>query len=124
MSNLTLQQLFGVNATQTSTTITIVKTDLSGLTISANNSAESLLAAIFVNAWQEFEGIIVDELDNTLVDELGVSIGYEYLDIYAKLKIWFWKRQYINSRIRDTLIINVFITPPFDYGEVLNLESL
>lgn len=50
MAEPTLQQVFGANATQDSTTLTIYKSDLTGLTASANNSAESLFAAVTLKA--------------------------------------------------------------------------
>ena len=52
MPEPTLAQLFGDNATQDATTITIVKADLAstGLTPDAANKAESLLLAIFLKA--------------------------------------------------------------------------
>lgn len=50
MPEPTLQQVFGTNATQTSTTITITKADLTGLTPSGTNTAESLLAALLLKA--------------------------------------------------------------------------
>jgi hypothetical protein len=48
----TLQQVFGANASQTSTTLTISKADLAaaGLTASASNTAESLFVAIMLLA--------------------------------------------------------------------------
>ncbi len=48
MAKPSLQQVFGTNAVQTSTTLTISKADLSsvGLTPTASNTAESLFAAI------------------------------------------------------------------------------
>lgn len=52
MAEPTLQQLFGANATQNATTLTISKADLIGLTASANNSAESLYVAILLKAKQ------------------------------------------------------------------------
>lgn len=50
----TLTQVFGANATQDATTITIKKADLAtvGLTASANNTAESLFTAIILFAGQ------------------------------------------------------------------------
>lgn len=45
MAEPTLTQVFGENATQTATTLTITKADLD-LTASGANTAESLLAAI------------------------------------------------------------------------------
>ena len=54
MAEPTLQQVFGDNASQNATTLTISKADLSslGLTPSANNSAESLFVAILLKAKQ------------------------------------------------------------------------
>jgi hypothetical protein len=50
MAEPTLTEVFGANAAQTSTTITITKADLTGLTASANNTAESLFVAILLKA--------------------------------------------------------------------------
>ena len=52
MAEPTLAQVFGSNATQTSTTLTITKADLAstGFTPNAANTAESLLAAILAFA--------------------------------------------------------------------------
>lgn len=50
MAEPTLAQVFGANATQTATELIISKADLTGLTASANNSAESLFAAIGLKA--------------------------------------------------------------------------
>lgn len=50
MAEPTLTQVFGAGATQTATTLTIAKADLTGLTASANNSAESLFVALLLKA--------------------------------------------------------------------------
>ncbi len=52
MAEPTLQEVFGTNASQTATTLTITKADLTsvGLTASANNTAESLIVAILLKA--------------------------------------------------------------------------
>jgi hypothetical protein len=52
MAEPTLQQVFGTNAAQDSTTITISKADLVsvGFTAAASNTAESLLVAIILKA--------------------------------------------------------------------------
>lgn len=50
MSEPTLVQLFGAGATQDATTLTIHKADLPRLTPSANNTAESLLTGILLQA--------------------------------------------------------------------------
>lgn len=50
MAEPTLQEIFGSNATQDINTITISKSDLTGLIASANNTGESLLVAILLKA--------------------------------------------------------------------------
>lgn len=52
MAEPTLQEIFGVNASQTATQLIISKADLAatGLTASANNTAESLAVAIMLLA--------------------------------------------------------------------------
>jgi hypothetical protein len=52
MAEPTLQQVFGVNATQTSTTLTISKNDLAatGFTPATANTAESLFVALLLLA--------------------------------------------------------------------------
>ncbi|QKQ76347.1 hypothetical protein [Nostoc sp. TCL240-02] len=52
MAEPTLQQVFGANAVQDDTTITITKSDLVsvGLTASSTNRAEALFAAILLKA--------------------------------------------------------------------------
>lgn len=124
MFSFTLQQLFGSNASQTTSVITITKSDLPGLTFLANNTAESLLVALILNAWQEFEGIVVDELNNNLVDEVGNTVNYNQREFYEKLNVWFWKRQFIDGNIRDTFVVDVFVYPPSNYGENLDVDSL
>jgi hypothetical protein len=50
MAEPTLTQVFGAGATQTATELVISKADLTGLTATANNSAESLFVAILLKA--------------------------------------------------------------------------
>ncbi len=50
MAEPTLQQVFGANATQTLNELVIAKSDLTGLTASATNTAESLIVAILLKA--------------------------------------------------------------------------
>jgi hypothetical protein len=52
MAEPTLVQVFGAGATQDATTLTILKSDLAsvGLTASASNTAESLLVALILKA--------------------------------------------------------------------------
>ncbi|MBD2344174.1 hypothetical protein [Anabaena subtropica] len=50
MAEPTLEQVFGAGTTQDATTITILKSNLPGLTVSASNTAEALLTGILKRA--------------------------------------------------------------------------
>lgn len=124
MQNLTLQQLFGSGVAQDSQFLYIRKIDLSKLTPSTNNTAESLLVAILLQAWSEFKGFLVDETNEAIVDEIGETINYAQRELYEKLNIWFWKRQFGQDKIVSTFIIDVFITPPSTFSTPLTASQL
>lgn len=79
MADYTLQELFGPGAAQTATTVTIQKADLAavGLTASANNSAESLLIAIFLRCYQiatENNRLLDEANRNTAISDAGIDL--------------------------------------------------
>lgn len=128
MQNLTLQQLFGRNATQTTETLTIYKADLPGLSADANNRSEQLLVALLLQAHQHFEGMLTDEQSRTITDDQGRAITYDNKSLYEKLALTFWKRQFISRNqqnyILDTFVINCWIKPPTEPGVELQSDSL
>ncbi|MBW4689599.1 MAG: hypothetical protein KME40_32035 [Komarekiella atlantica HA4396-MV6] len=67
MAEPTLIQVFGNNSTQDATDLIIKKSDLisTGLTPSANNTAESLLLAIIL----KFKAALTDEARDTNIDQ-------------------------------------------------------
>lgn len=70
MAEPTLAQVFGTNATQNSTQLVISKSDLAavGLTASATNTPESLLAAIIVFAQATLTEVAYDaNLDQSII---------------------------------------------------------
>lgn len=99
MAEPTLQQIFGINATQDANVLTINKADLAaiGLTSSTNNTAESLLAAIIAQAQSiltitnqesnpEQSVVIEDSIESLITRndqtyrQLTKSISFEKLD--------------------------------------------
>jgi hypothetical protein len=75
MAEPTLIQVFGANATQTATDLVIKKSDLadSGLTASANNTAESLLLALILH----FKANVTAATRDTNIDQsVAVNDGY------------------------------------------------
>mgnify|MGYP001795892644 FL=1 len=74
MAEPTLQEVFGANATQDVNSITIDKSDLTALTASATNTAESLLTAITLKAIDYLNQTNFDNnLDQSILVELGLS---------------------------------------------------
>lgn len=67
MAEPSLTQVFGAGATQDLSTLTISKGDLTavGLTVSANNTAESLLVAIML----KFKTTLTDESRDLNIDQ-------------------------------------------------------
>ena len=74
MAEPTLVSVFGPNATQNATDIVIKKADLvaAGLTPGATNTAESLLASIFIFAANNLTEA------NRFTDQVNRNIGIEY----------------------------------------------
>ncbi|MEH2278911.1 MAG: hypothetical protein V7K40_30020 [Nostoc sp.] len=73
MPELTLQQVFGANATQDATTITIKKSDLPRLTASVTNTAEALFTGILL---QGQSVLIKSTFDTNLDQSIYVEKGY------------------------------------------------
>lgn len=75
MAEPLLTAVFGANATQDATALTISKSDLvsTGLTPSATNTAESLLLAIVL----KFKAVLTDTARDTNVDQsVAVTDGF------------------------------------------------
>jgi|GEM_PF-3049252 len=83
MAEPALNVIFGARATQDSTTLTITKADLTGLTPSATNTAESLLAAIVAFAQPTLstanqaqnidQSIVISDSNDNIVTRSGVA---------------------------------------------------
>jgi hypothetical protein len=73
MAEPTLQDIFGSNATQDISSITISKADLLGLTADTENTGESLLVAIVLKAQNYLTQANFDlNIDQSVVIELGL----------------------------------------------------
>lgn len=124
MQSLTIQQLFGANATQDSQFLYIQKSDLPKLIPSINNRADSLLTALLLQVWDEFEGLLVDELGELIVDEMGVSLGYDQQELYEKLNLRFWRQQFVGGKILKTFVADIFIKPAISYNTATNPDQV
>ena len=107
--NLTLAQIFGEGASQTSTTVTIQKSALQGLVPSANNQAEAILAAIIKTAVQQFEGWLIDPSGNVVLSPDNLSIDYDNSALYDLITIKQWRIQVLNKKIRHNFLILTYL---------------
>lgn len=73
MAEPTLQEVFGSGATQDATTITILKSDLPGLTATSDNTAESLLVGILL---KNLAGLSQTNFDTNLDQSIYVATGF------------------------------------------------
>lgn len=109
MIDLTLQQLFGANAKQDSHLLIIQKSDLLKLTPLVDNRSEQLLVAILIQAFKHFEGFVTDELGEPIIDPHNRLLTYDSNQLYEKLNIRYWKRQFVKGYILDTFVVEAFM---------------
>lgn len=111
MYQLTLQQLFGVNCSQDGQSLTLNKADIL-LTPNSNNTAESLLIAILVNALKNFQGYVEDENGNTITDENNNPIEFDNRNAYTLLGLFRWNDSLVirNGQlfVRKTILIQQY----------------
>lgn len=99
---LTLAQLFGEGASQTSANLTIKKSALRGLTSSQNNRAEQLLAAILLRSVENFQGTVTSETGEPLTSETGESVTYNNSNLYESLTLEQWRTVLTGSHINPS----------------------
>jgi hypothetical protein len=113
MEQLTIQQLFGVNATQDSQTLTISKSDLPLLTALVANTVESLLVAILLKALSNFQGYVENENAIPITDENYNPIKFDNKEAYELLSLFRWD-SFFSKRdssffVTNTIIIDSFV---------------
>lgn len=111
MELLTLQQVFGSNATQDSQYLTILKADYPSLSPSVNNTSESLLIAILLKALENFEGYLTTESGEIVTTESGISITYKNIELFKLISIEKWKDYFTKKpdlRETRTLIFQIY----------------
>ncbi|MEH2454492.1 hypothetical protein [Nostoc sp.] len=103
--NLTLAQIFGQEASQTLTTVTIQKSALQGLVSSADNHAEAILAAIMKTGLQQFQGWLTDPDGNPVLSPDNLTVDYDNSALYDVINIKEWRTQFIDKKIRHNFSI-------------------
>lgn len=108
---LSLKQLFGDNAYQDIDRLVINKGDLFNLFGSSTNTAESLLLAIVLKAYINYEGYLTNSNNIKIVDANKTTVDYR-INNYVLTDLFYWKRQYIIQptyrKIEDVFVITVY----------------
>ncbi|MEH2151543.1 hypothetical protein [Nostoc sp.] len=112
-TQITLADLFGEGVTQDVDTLTILKSDLFGLTPTAYNSAESLLTAIFLRASTLFSAYLSDENGNPIITETSKLIGYENSSIYEFLSVFIWDGKHFITDGTNLAEVSTIVTQSF-----------
>ena len=110
MSQLTVQQVFGDNAYQDADFLVCNKNDFFKLTKRETNKAESLLVAILLKAFNNYQGQLTDPNDNLVTDSSNAIVDYKHTAEFTHLR--YWKRQYFKRDnqpyLVDTFILEVY----------------
>lgn len=113
---LSLNQMFGKNTSQTEQQLIINKADLPGLTASANNTAESLLVALLLKAHSNYEGYLSDPAGNRVVDGDRTPVTYRFAN-YESTDLSYWKRQHFQQN-QQAYILDIFLLKTYESYQV------
>lgn len=102
---LSIESLFGKDASQNIDSIIIKKNNLPGLTSSPSNTAESILVALILKIIENFEGNLTDNQGFSLTDNLGNKVTFSNRELYELLEGFFWKRDF--TRRNDSLFSRI-----------------
>ncbi|AKG21488.1 hypothetical protein [Calothrix sp. 336/3] len=104
---LTLEQIFGQGTVENASTISIPKSGLSGLSASASNSPESLLAAILINALRQFQGEIT--ANGQTLNANGNPLTYSNKKYwYALINLEPWTTFFENGKVVHTFVFHSY----------------
>ncbi|MEM9927179.1 MAG: hypothetical protein AAF915_26120 [Cyanobacteria bacterium P01_D01_bin.50] len=97
---ITLQDLFDEGSEQSERYLIINKSSLK-LTPKADNTAESLFAAIILKASSQYLGYLTDENDNFVTDLNGSKITFDNRTLFLETRLTYYARYLSPGIIRD-----------------------
>nr|WP_290226301.1 hypothetical protein [Trichocoleus desertorum] len=120
--------LFGEGFYQDSQVIKIQKSSLHGLTPLPNNTAESLLAGLVLQAESAFTGVLLDEDEQPLLDELNKPLEYDSSLLYESLQVSLWRFLFQTKKgvpvATHTFLIQFFASPTIPYEQPIEPKDL
>jgi hypothetical protein len=105
---LTLKDVFGVNCTQSATVLTIQKSDLVASVSSNNASAQKILAAIVLKAWESYQGNLTDPSGQIVTTPNGVPVTYDNTLYWNFPTVQFGALILGKNKLNTALLINKY----------------
>lgn len=128
MPEISHSLLFGEGFYQDSQVIVIQKNSLPGLTASPQNTAESLLAALLLQAVSVFFGVLQNEDGEVLTNENNEPLEFDNSPLYESLTVLLWKAfpqsKYGVPTFTHTFLIQVYASPEIPYEQPITPSDL
>lgn len=121
---LSARQLFGGGFYQDASVIRINKSDLIGLTPAAENSAESILCALVLNAQYPCEGFLETSSGERLTTVTGESLEFSNLNLYPNLNVFLWRITFPSEHINHQFVITLRAGAEIPYEQPIKPSDL
>lgn len=120
--------LFGEGFYQDSQGIVIQKSSLPGLNPSPQNRAESLMAALMLQAVSVFFGVLQGQNGEVLTNENNEPLEFDNSPLYESLTVSLWKAfphtKYGVPTFTHTFLIQVYASPLISYEQPITPDDL
>lgn len=120
--------LFGEGFYQDGEVFVIDKTSLPRLTLSVDNSAQSLLAGLIAKAASAYVGFLQNESGEVLATEDNKPLEFDNRKLYELMTVSFW-RVYPQKRfgvpvITHTYLFEIYASPEIPYEQPITPSDL
>ena len=120
--------LFGEGFYQDSQVIVIQKSSLPGLNPSPQNRAESLMAALMLQAVSVFSGYLQNENGEVLTTENNEPLEFDNSPLYRSLTVSLWRvfpqSKYGVPTITHTFLVEIYASPLIPYNTPITPDDL
>jgi hypothetical protein len=114
--NLSLSDLFGESSSQDINNLVIKKSGLPKLSVSSNNTSESLLVGILLKSMENFTGVLTDNYGNIIKDNNDNFIDYDNSILYEYLLVSVFNRFLDVKNDKKVFVVNLLVQGFKDYA--------
>lgn len=120
--------LFGEGFYQDAEVVVIQKSSLPRLNPSPQNTAESLLAALILQAVSVFSGVLQDQNGEVLTNEDDKPLEFDNSALYELLTVSLWRvfphTRYGVPAITHTFLVELYASPLIPYEQPITPDDL